>query len=217
MTRSAFQFSGWPLVGWCSLFLGILFAALLVAFGTGEAGIRAVVRHSAQTSLVLFCAAFMASSLAQLRPGAATRWMLRNRRYLGVSFAASHTYHLLALFALARVSPPFVDSLNAVTLIGGGAAYVFIAAMVATSFDRTAAWLGARRWKRLHTVGAYYIWFIFVQSYVPRAVMSAAYVPAAALLLVALGVRLAARRQRRRHVTIVAVPPAVPSGKSQVA
>jgi len=28
------------------------------------------------------------------------RWMLANRRYLGVSFAVSHATHLLAIFAL---------------------------------------------------------------------------------------------------------------------
>jgi sulfoxide reductase heme-binding subunit YedZ len=203
MSRSASRFSGWSLVGWCALVLGTFFAAELVVAGTGEAGIRAVVRRSAQTSLVLFCSAFTASSLAQLRPGPITRWMLRNRRYLGVSFAASHTYHLLALVALARVSPAFVESLNAVTLVGGGMAYVFIAAMVATSFDRSAAWLGPRRWKVLHTVGMYYIWIIFLQSYLPRAVVSPAYIPAAMLLLIALFVRVAARRSRQQRSAVV--------------
>jgi sulfoxide reductase heme-binding subunit YedZ len=205
MARMASRFSGWPLVGWFSLLLGVLFAATLIGLGAGEAGIRAVVRRSAQTSLLFFCSAFTASSLAQLFPSAATRWMLRNRRYLGVSFAASHTYHLLALIALARVSAPFVEDLNAATIAGGGMAYVFIAAMVATSFDRTTEWLGTRRWKRLHKAGVYYVWFIFAQSYVPRAVVSPTYVPAAALLLLALGVRMAARRQQRRG-TAVATP-----------
>ena len=196
MGTSALRGSGWPLVGWCSLFLLVFFAAVLAWAGTGEAGIRAVVRHSAQTSLLLFCSAFTASSLVVLYPARATRWMFANRRYLGVSFAVSHSIHLLALMALARVSSEFVRNLGGVTIAGGGLAYLFIAAMTATSFDRTAAWLGPRAWQRLHRTGSYYIWFLFLLSYVPRALASLAYVPAAGLLVVAIGVRAAARGAR---------------------
>jgi sulfoxide reductase heme-binding subunit YedZ len=198
MERSP-RIGGWPFVGWCALALIGLFAAVLAWDGTGEAGVRAVVRHSAQTSLILFSAAFMASSLALLSPSKVTRWMLVNRRYLGVSFAVSHLLHLMALIALARVSAAFVASLNAAAIVGGGIAYVFIAAMVATSFDRTAARLGPRAWRRLHTVGMYYIWVIFLQSYLPRAAAAPAYLPAAGILLLAIGVRLAARMRVRRH------------------
>ena len=196
MTRHVSRLSGWPLVGWCALLLVALFAGHLLVLGTSEAGIRAVVRRSAQTSLGLFCAAFMASSLAQLTSHPAARWLSRNRRYVGVSFAVSHTAHLMALIALARASEAFVAALTPVTLIGGGAAYLFIAAMVATSFDRSAAWLGTRRWQRLHRAGMYYLWLLFVGSYLPRALVSPAYVPASVLLLAALGVRIAARRPR---------------------
>jgi hypothetical protein len=46
-------------------------------------------------------------------------------------------------------------------IVLAGAAYLFIAAMTATSFDRTAAWLGARRWRLLHLIGGWYIWVSF--------------------------------------------------------
>ena len=200
--------SGWPIVGWCSLVLVVLMAALLAAYGTDEAGVRVVVRMSAKTSLLLFMSAFVASAAYQLWPGAQTRWLLANRRYVGVSFAVSHFIHLLTLVALARVSTEFAASLNALTLIGGGMAYVFIAAMVATSFDRTAAWLGPRAWRRLHVVGLYYIWGIFFNSYLPRAIMSPAYIPFALVLAAGLGVRIVAWRRRRQRPAFRAVQPA---------
>ncbi len=56
-------------------------------------GVRMVIRFTARTSLVLFCLAFSAAALARLWPNASTRWLRRNRRYLGVSFAASHAIH----------------------------------------------------------------------------------------------------------------------------
>ena len=101
--------------------------------------------------------------------------MLANRRYLGVSFAVSHFAHLVAIL--------------------GGIAYLFVVAMAATSFDRTAAWLGPRACGRLHTIGVYWIYAIFFVSFVPRAFTSLLYVPFALLLLGALGIRLWHRRR----------------------
>lgn len=188
---------GWAITGWVTAGLLVLNALLLLAYGWNEEGIRVVVRSTARSSIVLFALAFGASSLYRLAPARATGWLLRNRRYVGVSFALSHFLHADALIALARVSPRFVnEELSAVTLVGGGLAYVFIAAMAITSTDRTAAWLTPRNWKRLHTVGGYYVWIIFAQSYIPRALMEPAYIPAAVLVVAILAVRLAVRLKR---------------------
>jgi sulfoxide reductase heme-binding subunit YedZ len=185
------------IVAWATVVLIILTAVLVAAYGTGEAGIRVMIRSTARTSVLLFTAAFTASSAAQLWPRPFTRWLLRNRRYLGLSFAVSHAAHLLFIID-AAVLARFLE-VNRVALIGGGLGYVFIAAMAATSFDGAVTWLGRRRWQRLHTVGAYYIWIIFVQSYVPRALIeSVAYVPSALLLIGALVVRVMARKPPRR-------------------
>jgi len=52
--------------------------------------------------------------------------------------------------------------------IFGGIGYAFIIAMTATSFDRTAAALGARAWRRLHLIGGYYLLFQFTVSFGKR-------------------------------------------------
>jgi sulfoxide reductase heme-binding subunit YedZ len=192
------RLAGWPIVGWCALTLVSLAAAILALQGVGELGLRAVVRTTAQTSLVLFTAAFSASALYATWPRPSTRWMRHNRRYLGVSFAVSHLIHLIAIIALAvQLGAQF--KLNPATLIGGGVGYVFIAAMTATSFDRTAAWLGPRAWRRLHTTGSYVVWFVFFVSYAPRAVSASAwYAPCVVILLAAIGLRAVVRLRRRR-------------------
>ncbi len=152
---------GWPIVGWSALAIAGMTAAILALAGPGEEGIRMVVRATARTSVVLFGLAFAASSLRRVWPSALTRWLLANRRYLGVSFATSHAAHLLALFALADWSlATFAAKGDWAGLVLGGLGYLFVAAMAATSFDRTAAWLGPRRWQRLHTIGGWYLWFI---------------------------------------------------------
>jgi hypothetical protein len=197
--RSSRLPGGWAIVAFAALALSTLFFLELALLGAGEAGVRQVVRTSAQTSLVLFVTAFSASSIFQLRRTRLTRWLLANRRYIGVSFGVSHYFHLIALIALGRVSSEFVESLNLVTIVGGGLAYVFLTAMVATSFDRTAAALGPVWWERLHKVGGYYIWGIFFQSYLPRLLYeSVFYLPAVALLVVAISLRFYTSRQARR-------------------
>jgi hypothetical protein len=77
----------------------------LVSVGLDVEGARAVIRATARTSVLLFCAAFTASSLAQLWKSPATRWMIRNRRYLGVSFGVSHAIHYVAVAAFAILDP----------------------------------------------------------------------------------------------------------------
>jgi hypothetical protein len=197
--KPAGALNGWPFVGVASLaILASVATAMAITPDAGEAAGRAV-RLTARTSVALFLAAFTASALFRLWPNAWTRWQRQNRRYLGVSFAVSHGVHLAAIFWLQHVQPvEFAERVNAITWIGGGLAYVFIAAMTATSFDRTAAMIGPRAWKILHTVGSYYIWLIFANSYIGRALAMPEYIPAAALVVIALGLRIAARMARPR-------------------
>jgi len=191
------------IVAWVGLGVIVLVMATFALLGFSEEGVRSLVRSTARGAVVLFAAAFSASSLAMLAPGPATRWLRANRRYLGISFALVHGVHLLALVVLAVAFPePFVSELNAVTLIGGGLAYAFVFGMAATSHDRAVAWLGPRRWSRLHTVGGWYIWLIFAQSYGGRvAEGQGLYVPFVLLLVAVVALRVVRRsRLRRRQV-----------------
>jgi len=79
--------------------------ALLAATGWTEPGVRLVIRATARTSVALFLAAFLASTLRRRWPGPATSWLLQNRRYVGLGFAVSHLLHLLAILELYDVAP----------------------------------------------------------------------------------------------------------------
>ena len=191
--------NGWPFVGVAAIaIIASALVAIAITADSGEAAAR-VVRLTARTSVALFLAAFTAAALWRLWPNAWTRWQRQNRRYLGVAFAVSHGVHLAAILWLQHIRPvEFAQSVNAITWIGGGLAYVFIAAMTATSFDRTAQMIGPRAWKILHMTGSYYVWLIFANSYIGRALAMPEYIPAAALVLLALGLRIAARVARSR-------------------
>jgi hypothetical protein len=194
--------SGWRLTGVLSLLLMAMSLYSLAVHGWDVEGVRLVIRATARTSLVLFLLAFTASALAQLVPTAATRWQRRNRRYLGVSFAVSHFIHLAAIIALAVADQALFWKLTNLTTIAlAGTAYLFIVAMAATSFDRTAAWLGPRNWRVLHLVGAWYIWISFAVAVGKRVPLDRFYWPFAALLLAAAVVRLLAMAQRGRKLS----------------
>ncbi len=188
---------GWNLTILISLGLLGLTAAQIAVWGTDEEGIRVVVRSTARSSVVLFALAFSASALRSLLHTDTTAWILANRRYLGVSYAASHVLHAAALVALFDASDEFAGSLDLVTLLGGGLAYVFTLAMAATSSDRAVRALGRTSWRRLHLIGGWYIWIIFAQSYLPRAAMDVAYLPAGLIVLAVPVLRITARARRR--------------------
>jgi hypothetical protein len=190
-------FQGWRLVGVASALLLASQALLLAAGGTDEAGLRLAVRVSAQIAVALFLLVFVAAPARRFWQNDATRWLLRNRRYLGVTFAVAHFAHLFDILLLATLLGNAFE-MNAATLYGGGLAYALLALMVATSFDRTAHWLGPRAWKWLHRAGLYWLWFIFMQSYTGRALEMPAYIPFAAAVWGALALRIAAWRARRR-------------------
>jgi len=128
-----------------------------------------VIRFTARTSLLFFCLAFSAAALAQLRPNPWTRWQRRNRRYIGVTFAASHGLHAIAIAAFAAVDPAgFAKATSLASYVFGGIGYAFIIAMTVTSFDRTAAALRPRAWRALHLVGGYYLLLQFTVSFGKR-------------------------------------------------
>jgi methionine sulfoxide reductase heme-binding subunit len=175
--------NGWAIVGWATLAVLAVVATIFAVEGTGAEGLGMAIRATARTSVVFFTLAFAASALRRRWPNAATAWLLRNRRQLGVSFAASHFIHLLLILTVAGWTVHgFLTVRPMATIVGGGIAYVFLALMTATSFDRTAAWLGPRRWRQLHVTGAYYNWFIFAQSFFRMVFASPVYWPFAALV-----------------------------------
>jgi len=137
------QFDGWRIVGATALAVGGFVGAIAASAPDSDDAVHIVMRVTARMAVVLFLLAFSASSVAQLWPSAWTRWQRRNRRYLGVSFAVAHFTHFLAILSLRVIAPDHFATIPAVTWIFGGIAYVFVAAMTATSFDATAKAAGS--------------------------------------------------------------------------
>jgi len=198
-------FAGWRVTAAGALVLTALFAAVLSAAGTDEAGLRALVRATARASFGVFLVVYVAGPLRRLWPTPASRWLVRNRRHLGLTFAVAHGLHAVAIGMLATL---LGDAFRVplLTTAGGGTAYALLAAMTLTSNDRAVRALGPRRWKALHRAGIHVLWVVFAFDWTGLAAARPAYLPLAALAWGAAALRLAALRARSRG------PATVPAG-----
>lgn len=157
--------NGWGLTGLIAVLLLLLSGGAVLAAPDPVHQARWVIQLTAWTSLLLFGLAFTASSLVRLLPSPTTRWLRRQRRYLGVSFAVSHLIHLVCILALMNLDYVlFLQLTNRMTVVAGGGAYVMILLMTLTSFDWMVALLGPKAWGWLHLIGGWYVWMAFTVS-----------------------------------------------------
>lgn len=155
---------------------------------------RALIRWTARTSLVFFVMAFTAQALFVLWPGQLTTWLRRHRRPWGWLLVLSHTIHAAGIGAVAVMDPALFAKLAPVgNLISGGLAYALLWAMGATSFDRSAAWLGRTWWARLHTWGSHYLWLSFMVANGKRIPHDGWYLGPVLILVLAMALRWWAR------------------------
>lgn len=118
---------------------------------------EAIILNSVLRALPLLVLAFTASSLLRLWPGRVTRWLMSNRRTIGVAFAFAMGWHyLFVAYYLVSYGNP-VNPLDLGFDILGSC---FLVAMTLTSFQPFKRRLGPAHWRRLHTTGIYTLWFL---------------------------------------------------------
>lgn len=194
-------FEGWPLVWICFVIAVGSLTVVALVHGLAEEALRSGLRITARLAAVVFTLVFAASSLNALFRTAWSKWLLRNRRYLGLGFGVIHLSHAALIVSLAAAYPvSFQATTDAVGLIGGSLGYVFVVLMMATSFDSAVRLLGRCRWQVLHKVGMYVLWGIFVFSYAPRVVMAPEYLPLLLMLLAAFALRVVVFFRQRRQL-----------------
>lgn len=149
--------------------VGIPAAAVCIVFllaaGVSDDRLGMLLRLTARLSFMIFLLVFVARPLRQLVRTPLTTWLVRERRSLGIAFAAMHSVHL-GLIAFRFSTIPGLEYPTSNALIGG-TAYLLMYLMLITSFDVPARSIGARSWRRLHKTGLYFIGFIFVATLLP--------------------------------------------------
>lgn len=162
------QVEGWTLFAWIMglTSIAMLMLATTVDLSTG-AGTVWMIRTSVRFSAPWVILAFAASSLLLLFPNDCTRWLMRNRRIIGLSFAACMGWQLIFIawmlvghreFYLAEIHP-------AGALPSRLSAYVVLLAMTVTSFATPRRMIGPKAWRILHKGGIYFMWLAICGSY----------------------------------------------------
>ncbi len=153
----------WKLFWWLSVPMGLymIVAMLLRDMATAE-GVSAMITSSVRWSMPWLYLAFIASSLVALAPGEPSRWLLRNRKIMGLCFATGMAWQIsFILWLVTRHTDYYVNEVYVLRdVIEGLVGYSFLLAMTVTSFKRGRQLITpqARHWKLLHKAGIYFLW-----------------------------------------------------------
>ena len=124
---------------------------------------------SAHLAFYYFFIAFAARPTSRVFNNSYAINLMRNRRYVGLAFAVTHSFHLIALVYFFLVTDASPDMLS---IVGGGFGYVLLYMMAMTSSAKMVNKMGLRRWKMLHSSGMHYFALIFLVTFVLRFIES---------------------------------------------
>jgi methionine sulfoxide reductase heme-binding subunit len=156
--------------------------------------LQCAIRATARTSFVLFLVVFLAASFVRLLPSALTRALAKERRYIGLSFAASQLLHAIALIIYIRTAPEaFWVGRTPATNIPGFVGYLMILLLTVTSFAMPARLIGPASWKKLHLAGVWILAIILAGSFFTRVHQHAAHLVPGMVMVAAMLLRMAAR------------------------
>lgn len=153
--------NGWRLF-W--LFSVPISVTMLIAMSSSDMssapGLSAMIAFSVRCSVPFIYLVVAASSLRILVPGAFSNWLLRNRKYIGLCFAAAMAWQGLFIFIMSNFHRDyyFEEVFYLRDELEGSTGYIFLAAMVVTSFKFGRRFLNTQQWKLLHKSGIYFLW-----------------------------------------------------------
>ena len=160
--------NGWPLLYLTMVITAVLVLAYIPTQDlSSPTGILNMIQMSVRLPIPFLYLAFVASSLYHLWPNSLTRRLLKNRRYIGLAFAANMTWQLLFIFMLwvGHWNYYVQEVYNFVAIAFEAPSYVLIFAMTITSFMPVRRKMNKKTWLMLHWVSIYFLWFAITLTY----------------------------------------------------
>jgi DMSO/TMAO reductase YedYZ heme-binding membrane subunit len=158
------RFNDWPLF---YLLAGLNSLAVIGYMPTQDlstpTGISEMIQCSVRLCVPFLFIAFASSSIAAHVSNDLRKWLVRNRRYFGLAFAAGMAWQLVFIFWLlfahtdyyaAEVYSGFQDFV--IYRLGP---YLFLLGMTITSFHPVRRKMNRRVWHAMHWIGIYYLWW----------------------------------------------------------
>ena len=152
--------NGWNLFWLLSLPMsGIMLVESLGVDMTSGQGVSHMIGFSVRFAVPLIFLVTAISSLQFLIPGPLPAWLLRNRKYIGLSFAVAMAWQGLFIFSMSMFHRDYyyADIYLLRDEMEGSTGYLFLAAMVITSFSFARRHLSGRQWTVIHRTGLYFL------------------------------------------------------------
>lgn len=108
-----------------------------------------------------------AAVLTVLVPGNLSRWLMRNRRMIGLCFSAGMAWQLLFIVWLVFGHWDYylAEAYSVYDLAEQVPGYILLIAMTVTSFGPGRRLLTPRQWRILHKGGIYFLWAVVWSTY----------------------------------------------------
>ena len=189
------RINGWPLFYWIVAINSLAVIGYMPTQDlTVPRGISEMIQCTVRCCVPLLFVAFSASSMPQLVPGVFRRWLLRNRRYFGLGFAAGMGWQLVfILWMFIGHRDYFMENVYEDSdLIYRFIPYALLFAMSISSFLPVRRKMNPVVWRVLHWVGIYYLFYVIeltywyeINLYEDRQIIDYIYVTAGALAYLA--------------------------------
>jgi DMSO/TMAO reductase YedYZ heme-binding membrane subunit len=137
----------------------MVIAMMRVDMSTGT-GVSTMIGFSVRWAVPFIYLVVAASSVQILFPGPLPMWWLRNRKYIGMCFAVAMAWQGAFIFMMSNFFRGYYyeDIYLLRDELEGSVGYIFLTAMVVTSFKFGRKYLTQKQWKLLHKSGIYFLW-----------------------------------------------------------
>jgi DMSO/TMAO reductase YedYZ heme-binding membrane subunit len=159
--------NGWPLLYWIAGINSLaVFAYMPTQDLSGPVGVSEMIQMTVRCSVPLLYLAFATAAMNVLFPGKFTSWLLRNRRSIGLSYAAAMGWQLFfILWMWTGHWEYYTDEVYSLEdIIFQVPGYLVIFAMTITSFLPVRRRMSPTLWRVLHKTGIYFLWFTVASS-----------------------------------------------------
>ena len=153
--------NGWGLFWLISIPMSIVMVIAMMGsdLSTG-AGVSYMIGFSVRWAVPFIFLVVAAPAVQTLFPGPFPMWWLRNRKYLGMCFAVAMAWQGAFIFMMSNFFRDyyFEDVYLLRDELEGSTGYIFLTAMVVTSFQFGRKYLSQEQWKLLHRSAIYFLW-----------------------------------------------------------
>jgi hypothetical protein len=122
-------------------------------------GVSHMIGYSVRWAVPFIFLVIGISSLQILFPGAVPAWLLKNRKYIGLCFAVAMAWQGFFIFVMSNFNREYYydEIFYLRDELEGSTGYIFLTAMVLTSFQFGRKYLSPKQWKVLHKCALYYL------------------------------------------------------------